>query len=200
MVLLRIDQASERTGAAPEGVASAPCAPVERLVERARGGDRAAFTELYRGHGAMVHAVLLARVARADAEDLTQEVFLAAWRKLGALRDGESFGAWLVSIARSRAADWARAHGRRRRHEGRAARGEASGEAVEASGETRADAVLEAIRSLPDAYREPLTMRLVAGMTGVQIAERLGMTHGSVRVNLHRGMAKLRETLAEDRR
>jgi RNA polymerase sigma-70 factor (ECF subfamily) len=64
----------------------------------------------------------------------------------------------------------------------------------------RADAVLAAIRSLPGAYREPLVLRLVAGLTGPQIACCLGMTHGSVRVNLHRGMAMLREKLSEEHR
>src|SRR5262249_61327559 len=54
---------------------------------------------------------------------------------------------------------------------------------------------LEAIRALPDAYREPLLMRLVEGMSGAEIAERTGLTPGSVRVNLHRGMQLLRERL-----
>jgi len=58
-----------------------------------------------------------------------------------------------------------------------------------------ARAVLDAIRSLPDAYREPLILRLVEGMTGPEIAARIGLTHGSVRVNLHRGMQQLREIL-----
>lgn len=58
-------------------------------------------------------------------------------------------------------------------------------------------AVLAAIRSLPEAYREPLILRLVEGMTGPEIAERTGLTPGSVRVNLHRGMRQLREKLAK---
>ena len=48
------------------------------------------------------------------------------------------------------------------------------------------------IRSLPDAYRETLTLRLVEGMTGPEIAACTGLTEGSVRVNLHRGMKQLR--------
>ena len=55
--------------------------------------------------------------------------------------------------------------------------------------------ILAAIRSLPDAYRETLILRLVEGMTGPEIAERTGLTPGSVRVNLHRGMQQLREKL-----
>ena len=56
--------------------------------------------------------------------------------------------------------------------------------------------ILEIIRGLPDAYRETLILRLVEGMTGPEIAERTGLTAGSVRVNLHRGMKQLREKLA----
>jgi RNA polymerase sigma-70 factor, ECF subfamily len=56
-------------------------------------------------------------------------------------------------------------------------------------------AVLSAIQSLPDAYRETLTLRLVEGMTGPEIAAKTGLTAGSVRVNLHRGMKRLREKL-----
>ena len=66
-----------------------------------------------------------------------------------------------------------------------------------ASDEAEANAALDAIRSLPDTYRETLTLRLVEGMTGPEIAERTGLTPASVRVNLHRGMKLLREKLGQ---
>jgi RNA polymerase sigma-70 factor (ECF subfamily) len=56
-------------------------------------------------------------------------------------------------------------------------------------------AVLEIVRKLPEAYRETLLMRLVEGMSGQEIADRTGLSPGSVRVNLHRGMKMLRERL-----
>ena len=59
-------------------------------------------------------------------------------------------------------------------------------------------AAVEAIRALPEAYRETLMLRFLAGLTGPEIAARTGLTHGSVRVNLHRGVAMLRERLRED--
>ena len=62
-------------------------------------------------------------------------------------------------------------------------------------GVTEAESVLGVIRTLPPAYHEPLILRLVEGMTGPEIALRTGLTPGSVRVNLHRGMAMLREKL-----
>ena len=60
---------------------------------------------------------------------------------------------------------------------------------------TEALRVLQIIRSLSEAYRETLVLRLVEGLTGPEIAERTGLTPASVRVNLHRGMKLLREKL-----
>ena len=65
--------------------------------------------------------------------------------------------------------------------------------------EAEAKAVLAIIRSLPEAYRDPLILRLVEGMTGPEIAVRTGLTPGSVRVNLHRGMKMLRDKLGLSR-
>jgi RNA polymerase sigma-70 factor (ECF subfamily) len=59
----------------------------------------------------------------------------------------------------------------------------------------RAAQALDAIRSLPEAYSEPLMLRLVEGFTGPEIAEQTGLTPGSVRVNLCRGMKLLRARL-----
>ena len=59
----------------------------------------------------------------------------------------------------------------------------------------KAEEILAIIRTLPDAYRETLVLRLVEGMTGPEIAARTGLTAASVRVNLHRGMKLLRTKL-----
>jgi RNA polymerase sigma-70 factor, ECF subfamily len=160
-----------------------------RLVREARDGDQSAFGRLYERYARMVHGLLLARAPHADVDDLVQDVFLAAWNRLDALRDPAAFGGWLSMIARNRATDFHRRHiaavelpdelpGR----DGTAAR-------------TEALAVLETIKALPEAYRETLVLRLVEGLTGPEIAERTGLTPASVRVNLHRGMKLLRERL-----
>jgi RNA polymerase sigma-70 factor (ECF subfamily) len=158
-----------------------------RLVSAAQQHDRAAFAELYAQYARMVHGVLLARVSAADVDDLVQDVFLQAMQKLSGLRDPEAFGGWLASIARRRAAD----------HFRRATPTVELPDHLAAAPTDRAAAltVLGAIRALPEAYRETLTLRLVEGMTGPEIARRTGLTEGSVRVNLHRGMKLLRERL-----
>jgi RNA polymerase sigma-70 factor (ECF subfamily) len=162
--------------------------PVQVLATAARMGDAAAFAELYRTHLGMVHGVLLARVPRADVDDLAQDVFLSAWRRIESLRDPAFFPGWLASIARNHATD----HLRRRP----ADPVELPDDLAAAGGDEHlARGALDAIRCLPEAYRETLVLRLVEGMTGPEIAARTGLTEGSVRVNLHRGMRLLRARL-----
>lgn len=163
------------------------------LVSAAQRGDRAALARLHQQYAPMVHGVLLARVPYHDANDLTQDVFMQAMQKLHTLHDASAIGPWLMTIARRAAAD----HVRRRRanvalsddHPAPQLEGSPTDDS------RRARAALDAIRSLPEAYHETLILRLVEGLTGPQIAARTGLSHGSVRVNLHRGMQMLRAAL-----
>jgi len=165
------------------------------LVRAARAGDRVAFGHLYDRYARMVHGILLARVPLTDVDDLVQDVFLRALPRLHSLRELNRFGAWLAAIARNCANDY---------HRRDVAEVEFDEETPEATGPDKpavrpynveAESVLVVIRSLPEAYRETLLLRLVEGMTGPEIAARTGLTAGSVRVNLHRGMQRLREKL-----
>ncbi|HEU4715168.1 MAG TPA: sigma-70 family RNA polymerase sigma factor [Pyrinomonadaceae bacterium] len=157
------------------------------LVSAALAGDRDGFGQLYGLFAPLVHGILLARVPRAEVDDLVQDIFLHAFKKLHTLRDAAAFGPWIAMIARNRAVDFHRR----------------SKETVEITddvrgsntSDSRANEILELIRNLPDAYRETLVLRLVEGMTGPEIAARTGLTPASVRVNLHRGMKLLREKL-----
>jgi len=158
------------------------------LVRAAAAGDRAAFGELYVRYARLVHGILLARVPPEEADDLVQDVFLSAMRQVRGLRTVAAFRGWLAAIARNRAMDYFRQARPRvpleesMKHELHAR--DAGLDAVE---------VLDLIRRLPEAYREPLILRLVEGMTGPEIACRTGLTADSVRVNLCRGMKMLRE-------
>src|SRR5437763_14983159 len=80
----------------------------DSLVNAARNGDRAAFGLLYDRYARMVHGILLCRVPPREVDDLVQEVFLLALRKLDSLRDISRFGAWLSTITRNRANDYFR--------------------------------------------------------------------------------------------
>lgn len=173
--------------------------PDDALIRAAQTGDRTAFGLLYARYSRMVHGILLARVPYSDVDDLLQDVFLQAISRLTTLREISRFPGWLASIARNRATDF---HRRSKPTEefdelSDSTQSGTLAPSANQSSHSRAEAhaVLEAIRSLPDAYREPLILRLVEGMTGPEIAARTGLTHGSVRVTLHRGMQQLREIL-----
>jgi len=162
-------------------------AVVAALVDGARSGDRSAFGKLYERFAPMVHGLLLARVSRQDADDLTQEVFVNAIERLHALRDARAFGGWIAAIARNAAVDlYRRAPATTGLPQTLGGPDRPSAEAAEA---------LRLIRELPAAYRETLILRLIEGMTGPEIAARTGLGAGSVRVNLHRGMKLLRQRL-----
>lgn len=169
--------------------------PDRDLVRAARAGDRVAYGKLYQRYAPMVHGVLLARVAPDHVDDLLQEVFLKAMTQITHLREGDHFGGWIAAIARNRATD----HYRQRR-EMQSIEDFAGSIATRGAPDSQAEAriALAAIQSLPEAYRETLALRLVEGMTGPEIANRIGLTPESVRVNLHRGMKLLRERLGEN--
>lgn len=157
-------------------------------VAAARSGDHEAFKALHGHFGRIVHGIIIARVPASEASDLVQDVFLLVFQKLEQLEDDQAFPAWLTQLARNRAS----------RHLRDVKRGESLDEtdeqaAPDRSGTPDARKVLKALQALPEAYAETLAMRLVEGLTGPEIAERTGLTPGSVRVNLHRGMALLRE-------
>ncbi|HEX5051992.1 MAG TPA: sigma-70 family RNA polymerase sigma factor [Planctomycetota bacterium] len=168
------------------------------LVPQAQRGDGAARAALYELFARAVHAIVLAHVGAGQAEDVTQEVFCAVFGSLATLRDPAALPGFICTTARNTARDALR---RRRRSPKSSPADEltASGPGPAASAEQRelAERVLGCIQGLPEAYRETLVLRLVAGLSGLEIAERTGLTHGSVRVNLTRGMAMLRPLLQE---
>lgn len=162
------------------------------LVRRARAGDRRAFARLWQHYAPTVNAVILSVLSSSQTEDLLQDVALRALDALPDLRNDEGFAAWLCAIARNRARN-ARAAQRRAPTADEMDHYAAATPTVD---ELEASEILGAVRSLPETYREPLLMRLVAGLSGPEIAAQLAMTPGSVRVNLCRGIKLLREALA----
>lgn len=160
-----------------------------RLIRDAKAGSQSAYAQLYRRYSPLVHGILLGRVRPALADELTQECFVIAFDRLSQLKDDHKFGSWIATIARRiQAADTTREIPEDALQEM---------ECTTSSPEekTEAEQILRTIASLPEAYRETLLLRLVEGLSGSEIAALTGLTPESVRVNLHRGMEKLREAL-----
>ena len=179
----------EATGVDPELISEpSDC----ELLRRSLKGDNEAYADLFSRHAPLARGVMLARAPRSDIDDAMQEVFLLSWRRLGSLKEEGAYAPWLATIARRTATSFLRSQWRRLarvRHLIRTAHQPADTGAV--------NEILEVIRTLPEVYREPLILRLVEQMSGEQIARHTGLTPGSVRVNLHRGMKLLRQRLED---
>jgi RNA polymerase sigma-70 factor (ECF subfamily) len=171
--------------------------PDTPLAARARDGDRTAFEELVRRTGRLVFARLYLETGdRHRAEDLTQETFLRAYRAVAKLKDPGGFRPWLLAVAHSVLLDAAKRDARQKRTPppGEAERTSPPADAEPQTAEAR-EKVLAALRSLPAEHREPLALRYLAGADYDTISTQLGLTNGSLRGLLHRGLKLLRERL-----
>jgi RNA polymerase sigma-70 factor (ECF subfamily) len=171
------------------------------LADRARRGEADAFEELVRRTSRMVFARCALEMGDAQrAEDLTQETFLAAWRAIRSLKEADGFRAWLLRIAQNACIDSRRREARLRR----TPPGSASSEVLDgvavaqdaslAQGESR-DRALAILRSLPEEYRLPLTLRYLGGADFESIRLQMGISPGSLRDLLNRGLQLLRSEL-----
>jgi RNA polymerase sigma-70 factor, ECF subfamily len=169
----------------------------EMLVRSAQQGDRAAFEELVRRTSRLVFARLYLETGDThQAEDLLQDTLLTAFRTLAQLDRPEKFRPWLLRIAQNQAIDAARRSARLKRTptELRRAPPPATPDEEAERGEMR-EKVLEILRSLPEEYQLPLTLRYLAGADHDEIQMQMGLTNGSLRGLLHRGLKMLRSEL-----
>ncbi len=173
------------------------------LIERSRRGDVAAFEELVRTHhGVAIRVAHLVVRSHEEAEDVTQDAFVKAYRSLGRFRVGSPFRPWLLKIVRNEALNRVRSSKRRHQLTLRAESDPVSGvaapspEAEVVSEEERA-LVLEAIEKLPDRYRAAVTHRFLLELSEEETAAVLGIPKGTVKSRTARGLERLR-TLVED--
>ena len=165
------------------------------LVRAAQAGDRAAFAALYRQHVGRVYGLCLRTAGQpADADSVTQEVFVRAWEKLGEFREECPLGAWLHRIAVRQIMMHHRSNARRLR--GVDPDGETDD--VVASGVTQPDAAMDlerAIRGLPEGARLVFVLAVIEGYAHAEIAEMMGCSEETCRAQLFRARALLREVL-----
>lgn len=179
----------------------------EALVRRAREGDRAAFEELIRSTSRLVYARLYLEIGDPHrAEDLLQETLLLAFRSLRTLTDPRSFRAWLLKIAQTVVLDAARRDLRQKRAAPPRAPATALAHVPDPTAplldqlerEELRYQVLAVLRSLPEEYRLPLTLRYIVGADYETICLQMGLSNGSLRGLLHRGLKLFRARLPAD--
>jgi RNA polymerase sigma-70 factor (ECF subfamily) len=181
----------------------------EALVRNARRGDRSAFEELVRRTSRLVFARLYLETGDVHrAEDLLQETLLTAFRSLSKLAEPRAFRGWLLTIAQNVLTDAVRRDLRQKRAGPPSAGPAALVHVADKSPppdeqlvrrELRAQ-VLAVLRSLPEEYRLPLTLRYLTGADYETIQMQMGVTNGSLRGLLHRGLKLLQERLPPELR
>jgi RNA polymerase sigma-70 factor (ECF subfamily) len=171
----------------------------EILVGRAQRGEHAAFEELVRRTSRLVFARLFLETGDShQAEDLLQETLLTAYRTLGQLTKPDKFRSWLLKIAQNLAIDAARRESRKKRTpEPQIVKLRQEAVATlrpeeHAEKEELRQQVLAVLRELPEEYRLPLTLRYLVGADYETIQAQMGLSNGSLRGLLHRGVQRLR--------
>jgi RNA polymerase sigma-70 factor (ECF subfamily) len=174
------------------------------LAARARGGDRTAFEELVRMHqGIAFRTAYLVTGSAEDAEDATTSGFLKAYEALGRFRRGKPFRPWLLAIVVNDARNRRRSSARSRRLELRVAEERRPGDAAPSPEaavveEERRQTLLDAVAGLPEEQRLTVVCRYFLDLGEAETAGVLGVRRGTVKSRLSRGLARLREELADD--
>ena len=171
----------------------------QMLIERARGGDREAFGELYDRHVTPVYRHMYCMVSdRQLAEDLTAQTFLQALQAIACYEErGLPFRAWLLRIAKNLAIN----HWRVQRNHNSS--GNHGSERAMLSPEEfceaklREEEVWRAVRSLGGDQRQVIILRFVDGLSYPEVAQALRKTIGHVRVIEYRALSALRQALED---
>jgi len=189
---------SDRAERAWAGAGTRDAAEEAERITRAQAGDAEAFAELYDQHLDRVFRHILYRVGdRAEAEDLSQQVFVRAWQALGRYRiTGSPFIAWLLTIAHNLVVD----HFKARRDvtpldEQFDLPSREADPSEQVLDRLRSDELRAAILTLRPEYQQIVAMRFLEGFAPGEIAAAIGKTEGNVRVMQHRALQELRRRL-----
>lgn len=175
----------------------------EKLIKRAKNGEKEAFGGLYDLHIRPIYRFILIKVGnKADAEDLTHQVFLSAWQNIGGYSfKGLPFTSWLYRIAHNAVVDFYRTT--RHHTDIDSVPEEALAERPEFDRQIddgmRLKFVRAAIQNLEHDQQNVLILKFVNELTNKEIAEAIGKSEGAVRVIQHRALKNLKSQIDETR-
>jgi RNA polymerase sigma-70 factor, ECF subfamily len=166
-----------------------------RLLIQARDGDRLALGAAIRSSQGEVWRLASHLVGSAEADDVTQDVFIRTWRALPGFRAESSGRTWLLSIARRACADAVRGQARRRRLTERLRSHRARAEGTPALDDTHG--LGELIARLPRAQREAFVLTQITGCSYAEAAELCGVQIGTIRSRVARARHDLIEMVRQ---
>jgi RNA polymerase sigma-70 factor (ECF subfamily) len=176
--------------------------PDFELAKKAAGGDGKAFEELYRRHYRRVYALTLRMMGNpTEAEDMTQDVFLQLFNKVGMFRGESAFTTWLHRMTVNQVL----MHFRKKstRSELLTDEGETPVQIVKGTENPRNAPVIDriglenALKQLPNGYRTVFVLHDVEGYEHYEIAEMLGIAEGTSKSQLHKARLKLRQLIRQ---
>lgn len=170
----------------------------EQLVKQAVNGDQRAFTQLYNANFDRIYRYIYARVkSQAQAEDLTQDVFIKALEAIGNYKWKElPFSAWLFRIAHNTVIDHVRKVSREKRADFNEAHLATVEDPVEMSErEYEVEQLKIALEKLPEAQREVATLRFIAQLSIAETAKVLGKSEGTIKALQFNATVALRKAL-----
>jgi len=173
----------------------------ENLVTQAISGDVEAFGELYTNHVTKIYRYVYYNVHdKEHAEDITQEVFLKAWKAIGSCRGKEkTFSSWLYRIAHNLIVDKLRKSQKQSSREAELPEDiRDTSDRMEISLEQRD--LLKVIDVLPPNQRQVIVMKFIEEMDNREIAETMGKSTGAIRILQMRALETLRKTLGKEQR
>ncbi len=192
---------------AVHSVASQPAAAAGRaaelaLVERCRRGDLAAFETIYRTHSGRLYGLACRMLGNAaDAEDLLQDIFLAAHRKLDSFRGDSALGTWLYRLATNLCLDHLRSRAARSGHitgglDEEPALADTSSQRLAEQTVARMD-LERALAQLPEGCRVAFVLHDVEGLEHREVAAMLGIAEGTSKSQVHKARLRIREFLRQ---
>lgn len=172
-----------------------------QLVERCRRGDLGAFEELYKAHAGRLYSLACRMLGNpADAEDLLQEIFLSAHRKLDSFRGEAALGTWLYRLGMNQILDHVRSRAGRA---GQITDGlDDASSLADASGHRLADRAIDridlerAVAELPEGCRAAFLLHDVDGLEHREVSEVLGIAEGTSKSQVHKARLRLRSLLS----
>jgi RNA polymerase sigma-70 factor (ECF subfamily) len=163
-------------------------------VALAQSGDAQAFERLYRAQVARVHSLARRMVGAHEADEVTQDVFVRAWQKLHTFRGESAFGTWLHRLGVNVMLGYRGALGARRRYLDEDADVMTAGSSRPAPVELTVD-LETAMERVPNGARQIFVLHDIEGYKHEEIAEKLGITAGTSKAQLHRARMALRRHL-----